>query len=461
MSIDSSGSICRIASIPYIEDVADLFAVLAEQHWAMWLDSGYPASVSGRFDILVADPRKTLVFQDKELLLTTREGHIERIHGDPVSQIRKHLPRTGTLPEAIPFAGGAVGYMSYDLGRVFEALPDQPTADIPLMAIGIYDWAVVVDHQLRRAMLVSNAPRPVDEQQWEGLRHQLSQRTPRFEQDDDVEMGPVQYQVSPESYRQRFDRIQDYIREGDCYQVNIAHCLKAKFKGSPWALYRKLRRVSPAPYAGYLNLPGMQILSASPEQFLAVDQGRVTTRPIKGTRPRAETVEADEQLREQLRNSTKDRAENLMIVDLLRNDLGKVCQPGSIEVPTLFELQSFAQVHHLVSTVTGMLRDDQDALGLLRACLPGGSITGAPKRRAMEIIDELEQQSRGVYCGSVFRVGFDGNMDSSIAIRTITVKEGEALYWAGGGIVSDSRADAEYRESLDKAAPFLALHNSG
>jgi para-aminobenzoate synthetase component 1 len=259
------------------------------------------------------------------------------------------------------------------------------------------------------------------------------------------------------SYAAAFDRIKDYIREGDCYQVNLAQRFRAQTSHDAWALYQRIRLVNPAPYGALLEYPFGEVLSSSPEQFLCVQEGRVQTRPIKGTRPRGHDAESDRALRAQLLSSEKDRAENLMIVDLLRNDLGKVCEPGSIAVPGLFEIESFATVHHLVSTVTGRLRAGKDAIDLLAGCFPGGSITGAPKMRAMQIIDELEPVRREVYCGSVIRLGFDGNLDSSIAIRTLLKQGTEVYYWAGGGIVADSQCASEYQESLDKAAAFLRL----
>src|SRR5690606_14358319 len=219
----------------------------------------------------------------------------------------------------------------------------------------------------------------------------------------------------------------------------------------------RLRIINPAPFSAYLNTPYAQILSASPERFLRVVGGRVETRPIKGTRPRAGHARLDAEIIEALAASEKDRAENLMIVDLLRNDLSKCCAPGTVRVPRLFEVESFATVHHLVSTVTGELRADRDALDLLRGCFPGGSITGAPKLRAMQIIEELEPHRRGVYCGAIGYLGFDGGMDLNIAIRTMVYSRGVIRFWAGGGIVADSRLEDEYQETYDKAAAMLRL----
>jgi para-aminobenzoate synthetase component 1 len=258
-------------------------------------------------------------------------------------------------------------------------------------------------------------------------------------------------------YARAFGRIARYIAEGDCYQVNLAQRFSATAVGDPWLAYQALRVMNPAPFAAYLSTPYAHVLSASPERFLRVENGRVETKPIKGTRPRAGHARLDAELAQALRASEKDRAENVMIVDLLRNDLSKNCRLGSVKVPRLFEVETFATVHHLVSTVTGELAPGRDALHLLRGCFPGGSITGAPKVRAMEIIEELEPHRRGVYCGGIGYVGFDGAMDCSIAIRTLVHARGEIRFWAGGGIVADSKVEDEYQETFDKAAAMLKL----
>jgi para-aminobenzoate synthetase component 1 len=263
--------------------------------------------------------------------------------------------------------------------------------------------------------------------------------------------------MTVDAYTERFERIQQYIRDGDCYQVNLAQRFCVRTDDDAWSVYRRMRADNPAPFGALLEYPFGEVLSSSPERFLRLQGRQAETRPIKGTRARGRTAEEDAALRAGLVHSPKDRAENLMIVDLLRNDLGKVCEPGSIQVPALFEIESYATVHHLVSTVTGTLRPECDAIDLLRGCFPGGSITGAPKRRAMEVIDELETVRREVYCGNVIRLGFDGNLDSNIAIRTALMQRDRLYYWAGGGIVADSDCAAEYQECLDKAAAFFRL----
>jgi para-aminobenzoate synthetase component 1 len=270
-------------------------------------------------------------------------------------------------------------------------------------------------------------------------------------------LAPVRANMSRREYVAAFERIQHYIREGDCYQVNLAQRFAAPCRGNAWTLYQTLRQANPAPFSAFINGPQARILSSSPERFLRVLDGRVETKPIKGTRPRSADPLEDRRQEEALRHSEKDRAENLMIVDLLRNDIGKHCQPGSVRVPKLFDVESYATVHHLVSTVTGTLAPGHDAISLLRDSFPGGSITGAPKIRSMEIIEELEPNRRGVYCGAIGYLGFDGNMDTNIAIRTLVHSAGQVCFAAGGGIVTDSDAAEEYQESLDKAAALLRV----
>jgi para-aminobenzoate synthetase component 1 len=259
------------------------------------------------------------------------------------------------------------------------------------------------------------------------------------------------------AYATAFTRIKHYLKEGDSYQVNLTQRFVSPCQGDPWIAYRVLRRINAAPFSAYLNMPEVQVLSSSPERFLKVTEGRVETKPIKGTRPRKADPGEDQAQIAALAGSAKDRAENVMIVDLLRNDISRSCLEGSVRVPELFAVESYATVHHLVSTVTGELAPDQHALDLLRSCFPGGSITGAPKIRSMEIIEELEPHRRGIYCGAIGYIGFDGNMDTNIAIRTLVHNHGNIRFWVGGGIVNDSVLDEEYQECFDKAAALLQL----
>ena len=270
-------------------------------------------------------------------------------------------------------------------------------------------------------------------------------------------LQPPQANMDHTAYTTAFDKIKAYLQEGDCYQVNLTQRFASPCQGDAWAAYELLRKMNAAPFSAYLNFAEVQVLSSSPERFLKLTATWVETQPIKGTRPRKLDAAEDAQQIADLQSSEKDRAENVMIVDLLRNDLGKCCRAGSVRNPDLFAVESYATVHHLVSTVTGELASGKHALDLLRSCFPGGSITGAPKIRAMEIIEELEPHRRGVYCGAIGYVGFDGNMDTNIAIRTLVHSHGCIRFWAGGGIVNDSQADEEYQECFDKAEALFKM----
>jgi para-aminobenzoate synthetase component 1 len=337
-------------------------------------------------------------------------------------------------------------------------VPVIATADIamPDLAIGIYDWAVVVDHATRRTRLVGFGRDERTFREWPELVARLDSEPPPEPPPFRV-LGPPVSNLSRDAYGAAFAKVKEHIRRGDCYQVNLTQRFAAPATGDAWHAYLRLREINPAPFAAYLDLPDGKIVCSSPERFLELRGGRVETKPIKGTRQRSPDPERDRALAEQLKLSAKDRAENVMIVDLLRNDLGKVCAPGSVRATKLFDVESFASVHQLVSTVEGRLASGKHALDLVAACFPGGSITGAPKVAAMKIIEALEPHRRSVYCGSIGYIGYDGNMDLNIAIRTL-VQQGDHVYtWAGGGVVADSSVDAEYQESLDKAAAMLAV----
>ncbi len=448
-----------IAELPYHADSAVVFESVVDEPWSMLLDSGFGGVVHGRYDIIVADPTATLSSEGDRTVID-RRGATETSTEDPFALLRAELGAHSPAPAGLPFAGGALGYFAYDLVRRLEALPTLAidAERLPEMAVGVYDWALVVDHEAERSVLVGSGRDPRTRERWAELRERFAAPAPPAQRAPFRVTGPAVANLDSAGYQAAFERIQAYLRAGDCYQVNLAQRFTVTVEGDLWPAYRRLRTINPAPFGAYLHTPRGRVLSVSPERFLQVGpDGRVETRPIKGTRPRADDPEADRELARSLAASEKDRAENVMIVDLLRNDLGHVCRPGSVRVPRLFEVESFPTVHHLVSTVTGRLAQDRHAVDLLRAAFPGGSITGAPKIRAMEIIEELEPHRRGVYCGAIGYVGFDGGMDTSIAIRTLVHSDGIARFWAGGGVVIDSEAEAEYQETFDKAAAMLAL----
>ncbi|PIV88848.1 MAG: aminodeoxychorismate synthase, component I [Hydrogenophilales bacterium CG17_big_fil_post_rev_8_21_14_2_50_63_12] len=434
--------------LPYPDDCARLFAPLARQPWAHWLDSAWPACRAGRHDIITAWPRATLVTRGLETRIESMDGHFKLSRACPLQLLRAQLgPQVDAA--VAPFAGGALGYFAYDLARRLHRLPSLASnaEGLPEMAVGIYDGALVVDHFDRTCRLWASddtVGRAWADRFLASLRG--APAAPDF-----ALTGEIDSSLSPEAYRRAFAQVRNYIREGDCYQVNLALRFAAPCRGHPWPLYLALRARNPAPFSAWLNFPFGQVLSSSPERFLSVRGGLVETRPIKGTRPRSEDPGEDARRKAELFSSAKDRAENLMIVDLLRNDLGQVCVPGSVTVPSLFAVESFATVHHLVSTVRGRLRPGKTALDQLAAAFPGGSITGAPKLRAMQIIEELEAERRGIYCGAIGYLGHDGGMDSNLAIRTLTRADNHLRFWAGGGLVADSDAAAEYQECQDKA----------
>lgn len=445
-----------IAPLPYFTDSAELFSVYADQAWAVFLDSGFPSSHQGRYDIIAADPVCTLVTHG-EITEITGNGVAIKSTENPFDLVKQQLRLfPGFQPiDDLPFNGGAIGYFAYDLARRLEALPTmaEDAEHIAEMAVGIYEWAVIVDHHRQKSYLVGHC----DQQKRQALIKQFSQLPIKPDYHAFKVVGEIKSNMDKDAYVYAFNRIKHYLKEGDCYQVNLAQRFAAGCKGDPWIAYQALRKLNAAPFSCYLNFPEVQILSSSPERFLKLTDSVVETKPIKGTRPRKPDYAEDQQQIKNLEASNKDRAENLMIVDLLRNDISKTCKSGSVKVPVLFDVESYATVHHLVSTVTGILADDQHALDLLKSCFPGGSITGAPKIRAMEIIEELEPNRRGVYCGAIGYIGFNGNMDTNIAIRTLVHSKHTIRFWAGGGIVNDSAAEEEYQESFDKAAAMLDL----
>ena len=441
--------------LPYFADSSALFSSIAGHPWSVFLDSGYPGCNQGRYDIIATDPLCTLVTQGG-ITEVTRHHETLTSSADPFDLVKEQLTADFISEDDYPFNGGAIGYFSYDLARRLETLPviAKDAEHIPDMAVGIYKWAVIVDHQQQKSVLVGH---DCDDQYWQALITKFSQLPEQQPKESFKVIGPIESNMDKLAYTKAFDRIKKYLKEGDCYQVNLAQRFVAECEGNPWTAYLLLRELNAAPFSAYLNLPDVQILSSSPERFLKLTQGLVETKPIKGTRPRKLDDAEDRAEIKSLENSYKDKAENLMIVDLLRNDISKTCKKSSVKVPVIFNVESYATVHHLVSTVTGILAEDQQALDLLKSCFPGGSITGAPKIRAMEIIEELEPNRRGVYCGAIGYMGFNGNMDTNIAIRTLVHSKNTIRCWAGGGIVNDSVVDDEYQESFDKAAAMLDL----
>lgn len=438
---------CHVQALPYHADPSLYFSMLIDAPGAVLLDAGRPTAQRGRYDLLSAWPLAELAPSADE----TANAFLQRLRQSLGVLGECHAPDNLDLP----FVGGLIGYLSYDFGRRVEHLPALAVDDLNLAdaRFGLYAWALITDHQQQSSLLVVHPS--VSDAEQKRLFEFFSCGQPAATQPFKL-LERFKSDLSEIDYQASFARIQAYIQAGDCYQVNFAQRFRARYQGSPWNAYLALRKACPTPFAGYQVLAdGAAIISLSPERFLRISKGQVETRPIKGTRARHAEPAQDQAQAEDLLGSLKDRAENLMIVDLLRNDLGRTCRTGSVKVPELFALESYPNVHHLVSAVTGELAADKDALDLIAGSFPGGSITGAPKIRAMQIIDELEPTRRALYCGSLLYLDVRGEMDSSIAIRSLLAKDGQISCWGGGGIVADSNVQAEYQESITKVKVLL------
>lgn len=442
-------------------DPLTLFALFAESRGAVFLDSAQLRQDSGRFSFIAIDPFQIL--QSKLGRITVAEISFS---GDPFSVLQTQLAQfpLNTHPDLPPFQGGVAGYFSYDLCHHLEELPASPLDDMefPDLILGFYDLVLSFDHEKKRAWIFSSGypeqqevarqVRAVERLQW--LLKKISQiETLPAITTAVCQPTDIQANFTAVQYQKAVSHVIDYILAGDIFEANISQRFKASLPKSlsPFQLYRRLRHINPAPFAAYVHFADVVLASASPERFLRVIDRRVEARPIKGTRPRGATVEQDEAFAADLLQSEKDHAENVMIVDLLRNDLSRVCRDHTVKVPRLCGLESYAAVHHLVSIVTGELCENIHVVDLLRAAFPGGSITGAPKVRAMEIIAEIEPNQRGPYCGSVGYIGFNGDMDLSITIRTFAIKNNTVTFQAGGAVVADSDPLTEYEETLTKA----------
>ena len=469
-------------------DPVETCARFADLPFLLFLDSATHPEQAGRYSFLVADPA-TIVRSKGALTQQLDAAGWTRVAADPLAHIRALLAPFATQPLAgiPPFQGGAAGYVAYDWGAQLERIP-RPRYDdlaIPDVMLGLYDWVIAWDHQTERAWVISTGIPDQGTAREERAVRRLAFVKERLTvrrsdgwtgSDRTATRLPVYSSIRPAApsypvpdvpglrsnftragYLDAVARVIEYVYAGDIFQANLSQRLEAPLAGTPLELYRRLRQRNPAPFAAYLAFGDVVVVSSSPERFLCVDDGRrVETRPIKGTRPRGVGPEHDAALALALAESDKDRAENVMIVDLLRNDLSRVCRPGTVRVPELFALEHYQTVHHLVSTVVGELAREHDALDLLRAAFPGGSITGAPKVRAMQIIAELEPTQRGVYCGSIGYLSATGALDTSIVIRTYLVVGRDVYFQVGGGIVADSDPEQEYRETLDKARGLIA-----
>ena len=472
---------------PLVEEVftsltaPELFELIKDRPYSFFLDSGMDPQRLGRYSFLGSEPFLVMSSRGSEITLVRGREHGVQ-HGNPFDAIGKLLEiyKLDHSPAPVPFLGGAVGYFSYDLCQFIERLPSTAIDDLklPESYFAFYDTVVAFDHLEMKAYLIATGfPETEERQRLRRARMRLEEMKawlyaaslskevslPQSEKLGEGDFQTIQENervllksnFTPEEYIKAVDRVRKYIAAGDVFQVNLSQRFEADLKIPPYELYKRLRMVNPAPFACYLNFQGVTIVSASPERFLKVEGDLVETRPIKGTRPRGKDPVEDGRLAQELTHSTKDRAENVMIVDLERNDLGRVCRYGTVNVTELAILETFPTVFHLTSTVVGRLRRGKNNIDLLKATFPGGSITGAPKVRAMEIIDEMEPTKRSVYTGSIGYLSFNEDMDINIVIRTFLTKEGKAYFNVGGGIIYDSDSETEYMETLDKAKALI------
>ena len=458
-----------VRELPYRDPLA-AFQPFAEAPYALFLDSASVIEPLGRYSFIALEPFQVLTAKGGEVTLNGRA-----LATDPFATLARELARYPLAGRADlpPFQGGIAGYFGYELARHLERVPAALLDDMgfPDLAVGFYDLVLAFDNRARQAWIISSGYPEPDlarrRARAEARAQALAAHLAEAPEDcpavpDSRAAVTLVSNFSRSAYEASVQRVIEYIHAGDIFQANLSQRFRARLPDGLTAfdLYRRLREFNPAPFAAYFTLGEIVIASSSPERFLQLRAGKIETRPIKGTRPRGGTPAEDQALMRALLASEKDRAENVMIVDLLRNDLSRVCRDGSVQVPELCICEAFATVYHLVSTITGELRPGQGALDLLTASFPGGSITGAPKIRAMEIIAELEPNQRGPYCGSIGYIGFDGSMDSNIVIRSFALRGRQVTFQVGGGIVADSDPAEEYEETLAKVQALIAALSS-
>lgn len=450
-----------------------LFSLFKDRKHCFFLDSALVHEKLGQYSWIGFDPPITLQSKNGHFEIQDRDGYWKR-EADPFSELQA-LMNQYKMPKCcdLPFIGGAVGYLGYDMCHHVEILPKTTSDDLPVpdCFFGIYDGVIIIDH-FNNIVYLASPGLLGDAVSWANevesiINNGLVECS--FVSDSNLHAKKMNTSFpksrlnvgsSKANYLLAVQQIKDHIESGDIYQANLTRRFTVQCNLTPFETYLRLRYLNPAPFSAYLNFGSGNILSSSPERFIQIRNGRVQTRPIKGTRPRGKTPEEDLSNRLELINSEKDRSELLMIVDLERNDLGRICKLGSVQVTELFNLEEYATVYHLVSTVEGNLDTDVDVVDCLKAVFPGGSITGAPKIRAMEIIDELEPVQRGIYTGAIGYIGFDGQADFNIAIRTIIMQQGKAFFSAGGGIVWDSDPKMEFDEILHKASTLIDTLNA-
>lgn len=451
----------RFSAKGRLPPLRNLFPLFSHLSPAALLESSFLDSQTGRYSILAAGPYLTFKAKRGKVILKSQKGK-KVLYGDPLKALEKTW-QAEALPlsekSELPFTGGAIGYFSYDLKDYIEKLPSLAKDDLktPLIYLGFYGWAIIADHFKRQIFLVVTEKSPLSASEIIKTLKKNLKDLPSKNLKGNAKKS-FKSNFTKKNYLEAVKKARDYIYAGDIFQVNLSQRFQADFSENPFQIYHRLQEINPSPFAAYLNFPEFSLCSSSPERFLLLEaDGKVETRPIKGTRPRSQNPAIDRKLATELIESVKERAENLMIVDLERNDLGKIAEIGTVKVEKLFKLESYATVHHLISIIKARLRKDLDQFDLIRAAFPGGSITGAPKVRAMEIIEELEPTKRGPYTGALGYLSFNSRMDLSIIIRTILIKDQKGFFQVGGGIVADSQPGLEYEETLHKGKALFKV----
>jgi para-aminobenzoate synthetase component 1 len=457
-----------IKEIPYSLSPVKLFQSFQDRPHSVILDSAYPLQGLSNYSYVAADP--FMLFSSQENKTIIERGSSKNISQEnPFDLFRKEIGQFSTEPPSDltgPFNGGAIGYFSYELRNFTEKLPSKNPRefDLPQAYFGFYDTLFCFNHQKRKAWIIaSGMPETTEQSRQKRARSRIQDFEKIIKKSQEKDFPPTRVLKNPvihsnfskKEYLKAVLKAKEYIREGDIFQVNLCQRFKSDIPIPSFDLYKRLRRINPAPFAAFINMGDFQIASASPERFLRISGSDVETRPIKGTRPRGSTLLQDQMNAVELMESEKDRAELMMIVDLERNDLGRVCEPGTVITAETPVLESHPTVFHLVGQVKGKLRKEVDHVACIRAGFPGGSITGAPKIRAMEIIDELEPSRREIYTGALGYIGFNRQTDLNIVIRTMLIHKDTVYFHAGGGIVADSDPEMEYQETLDKAHALI------
>lgn len=436
-------------------DAFDIYSLFKEDKTVTILDSGMGAENLGRYSFIGLNSFTTFKYEDGICTINEKE-----FNGEPFEELNKLINRYKIENRTeLPYVAGAMGYFSYDLGRTIEELPviAKEEVKIPDCYFYFYDNAVIVDNLKKKTYITALGILKSGGDSINEIKHRILRGNKVQYNEIDKSNTEFTSNFGKDEYIETVEKFRQFIRSGDIYIANLTQRFCCETEKDPYDVYRNLRHINPAPFAAFMNVEDFSIVCSSPERFLEIRNNIVQTRPIKGTRPRGKNREEDLINRQELIDSEKDKSELLMIVDLERNDLSKVCKPYSVKVTELFKLEEYSTVFHLVSTVVGELKDEYTAVDCVKACFPGGSITGAPKVRSMEVIEQLEPTRRNIYTGCIGYLGFDGNSDLNIVIRTILMKDGNAYLGVGGGITWESIKEDEYVETLDKARALMRV----